>query len=181
MIGKCRLSCAVACLALALSACGGEKSSADGSTNGRPQPETNEKANRGRLPATTCLNGTAELGGSEAEIDFAVACRAKKKGGKVGFTISRPRIRVFSRHPTVGGPGARHRYGRCVKPHNRPVECQAEIEGKVKIAGRLIVDPETRCSAPISITVNETRGCNENVCPLAFVTRQIFAGLPRGC
>jgi hypothetical protein len=164
-----------------LAACGGGESSADGSNGRSRSSSTQEKGSQRRLPASTCTAATVQVGEGSDSIDFTVVCRAKPRGAVVGFSISRKGFRNFSRHPSVGGPGSKHRYGSCVRQHNRPIACQAEIDGKVVISGRLRVDPRGRCSVPISITVNENSGCNGKVCPLALVIRQIFDGLPRGC
>ena len=133
------------------------------------------------LPASTCVRGSTALGVKGTSIMFAVICRAKSNGATVGFAVSSPEVRSFSRRPTVTGSGAREKFGSCSKDRNRPVECEAHIDGKVRIEGEFKVDPTKRCTIPISITVNEVTGCEGGVCPAALVTREIFAGHPRGC
>lgn len=181
-------SLGVACLALAFfAACGSDsspgaeqtRSALDGShkggeVGGPPQEKRD-------LPASTCVRGSTALGVKGTSIMFAVICRAKSKGATVGFAVSSPEVRSFSRHPTVTGSGTRERFGSCSKDRNRPVECEAHIDGKVRIEGEFKVDPTRRCTIPISITVNEVTGCEGGVCPAALVTREIFAGHPRGC
>jgi len=169
-----------------LTACGKGNPPAAGSTTRsvpgagglHPKRPSNDKR---RLPASTCVKGAASRGAVSNAIKFVVLCRAKPHGGTVGFAISRGGIHGFSRHLTMTGPGAGSKFGLCRKLHNRPIECQAHIHGRARITGTLWVDKRTRCTTPLSITVNETVGCSGGVCPTDLLTRQIFSGIPRGC
>jgi hypothetical protein len=171
----------------ALAACGNGGASAIGEPpeqahSSEHSARKNRHWERPRLPASTCIQGKAVVDARrDSAIDIAVVCRAKSSGAVVGFTVSRADVQRFSHHPSVRGQGAESHYGSCRRMHNRPIECQVRINGRVRLAGQLFVAPGDRCSAPISITVSENAGCDGGICPASFVTRQIFHGRPQGC
>lgn len=160
-------------------ACGGGHSPASGSTGAVVK---NDAARRGgKLPVSTCVSANVDVGRSAGEIRFSVACRASSRVGLVGFSVGRRGFHRFSRHPAVSGPGAKNRYGSCERRLKEIIDCESRIDGKARIAGSLAVNPRTRCSEEISVTVAESSNCTGNVCPSGAAMRRIFDGLPAGC
>lgn len=169
--------CAVTVLLLA--ACGGGSSPAFTSRGGIVRNPSGHR--EGKLPVTTCVDANVSAGRGPGEVRFAVACRASANGGRVGFSVGRRHLGRFSHHPSVKGPGAQRRYGSCRRRLKEIIDCESRIDGRVEIVGMIAVNPKTRCSEDISVTVVEPSKCTGNVCPSDLVVRQMFRGLPSGC
>lgn len=160
-------------------ACGGASSPASTSTSG--EAVNSARGGGGGLPATTCVDAKVSLGRGAGEVRFAVACRAPARGGRVGFSVGRRHLGRFSHHPSVRGPGAERRYGSCRRRLKEIIDCESRIDGRAKIVGMIVVNPKTRCSEDISVTVVESSECNGSACAEGAVVRQMFKGLPAGC
>jgi hypothetical protein len=174
----CLASCMVVIFLFA-AACGGASSPASTSTSGKV--ENAARGGGGKLPVTTCVDAKVSVGRGAGEVRFAVACRASARGGRVGFSVGRRHLGRFSHHPSVRGPGAERRYGSCTRRLKEIIDCQSRINGKAEIVGMIAVNPKTRCSEDISVTVIEPSECNRNACPEGAVVRQMSKGLPAGC
>lgn len=173
----CSASCVVViCL---LAACGGASSPAFTGTSGGV--DNSARGGGEKLPVTTCIDAEVRAGRGGAEARFAVTCRAAARGGRVRFSVGRRYIGHFSQHPSVRGPGAERHYGSCTRRLKEIVDCQSRVDGRVTITGMIEVDPKTRCSEAISVTVIEPSECNRGACPEGAVVRQLFKGLPAGC
>lgn len=135
-----------------------------------------------------CITGRAFLGKTKGTIGFAVRCWTPVHR-EVGFSLARysldgrsskSGIRHFSRHPTVGGPGAIQIHGAC-EMFGTVLRCGTASKGWIRILGKIWVDPATRCSMGVALSVIEPSTCKSHVCPTGLVSRSLTSGRPRGC
>jgi len=139
-----------------------------------------------------CTHAVAVLAPNKSRIDFRVDCWAPRRGGELGFAVTRlnsdgearqPGIRGFDRHPTISGPGALSSYGRCSRGEEA-IGCELRgSDGNVTLRGSIRVRPETRCAKSIYISTAVTT-CEPTVnqpCPESLQIAVLFRGLPRGC
>lgn len=139
-----------------------------------------------------CTHAVAVLASNKARINFRVDCWAPRRGGELGFTLTRlnsdgearnPGIRGFDRHPTLSGPGARRSYGHCSQGEEA-IGCDFwGSSGSVTLHGSIGVRPETRCAKSIDISTAVTT-CEPTVnqpCPASLQIAVLFRSLPRGC
>lgn len=139
-----------------------------------------------------CTNAVAVLVPSKARINFRVDCWSPRRGGDLGFALTRlnsdgearqPGIRGFDRHPRISGPGALSSYGRC-KQWEETIGCELRAaDGNVTLRGSIRVRPETRCAKPMYISTGVTT-CEPTVsqpCPASLQIKVLFRALPRGC
>lgn len=139
-----------------------------------------------------CTRAVAVLAPNKALIDFRVDCWAPRRGGELGFAVTRlnsegearqPGIRGFNRHPTISGPGALSSYGDCIRGREEFIGCQFRADGSVTLRGSIRVRPETRCAKHIYISTGVTT-CEPTVnqpCPASLQIAVLFRSLPRGC
>ena len=139
-----------------------------------------------------CTHVVAVLVPSKARINFRVDCWSPRRGGDLGFALTRlnsdgearqPGIRGFDRHPRIGGPGALSSYGRC-RQWKEAIGCELRAaDGKVTLRGSIRVRPKTRCAKPIDISTG-VKTCEPTVnmpCPASLQIAVLFSALPRGC
>ncbi len=139
-----------------------------------------------------CTDAVAVLAPNKSRIDFRADCWAPRRGGELGFAVTRlnsdgetrhPGIRGFDRHPTISGPGALSSYGHCSRGEEA-IGCELRgSDGKVTLRGSIRVGPETRCAKSIYISTGVTT-CEPTVnqpCPALLQIAVLFRGLPRGC
>jgi len=139
-----------------------------------------------------CTHAVAVLAPSKARVNFRVDCWAPRRGGELGFAVTRlnsdgearqPGIRGFDRHPTISGPGALSSYGHCSWGREAVIGCQFRSDGSITLRGSIRVRPETRCAKRIYISTGVTT-CEPTVnlpCPASLQIAALFRGLPRGC
>lgn len=149
-----------------------------GTTKAYRQEGSGKVVGRG---APTCTSGRTVVGSDSGAIRFIVECWGPAKGALVGFSLSRQGFQRMSRHPVIIGAEAEKRYGFCDRRRVEIIDCEARIHGKVTIEGEVEVSPAGRCSSDISISVVEPSRCTDRDCPSGVVTRQLTAGIPRGC
>jgi hypothetical protein len=139
-----------------------------------------------------CTHAVAVLAPSKARVNFRVDCWAPRRGGELGFAVTRlnsdgearhPGIRGFDRHPTISGPGALSSYGHCSRGEEA-IGCELRgSDGNVTLRGSIRVGPETRCAKSIYISTGVTT-CEPTVnqpCPASLQIAVLFRSLPRGC
>lgn len=138
-----------------------------------------------------CTHAVAVLALSKSWIDFRVDCWAPRRGGELGFAVTRlnsdgearhPGIRSFDRHPTVSGPGALSSYGHCSRGREA-IGCLFRSDGNVTLRGSIRVRPETRCAKHVYISTG-VMTCEPTVhlpCPASLQIAELFKRLPRGC
>ena len=139
-----------------------------------------------------CTDAVAVLAPNKSRINFRVDCWAPRRGGELGFAVTRlnsdgearhPGIRGFDRHPTISGPGALSSYGHCSRGEEA-IGCELRgSDGNVTLRGSIRVGPETRCAKSIYISTGVTT-CEPTVnqpCPASLQIAVLFRSLPRGC
>lgn len=138
-----------------------------------------------------CTHAMAVLAASKSRIDFRVACWAPRRGGELGFAVTRlnsdgearhPGVRGLDRHPTISGPGSLNSHGHCSRGREA-IGCRFRSDGNVTLRGSIRVRPETRCTKRIYISTGVTT-CEPTVnqpCPASLQIATLFRGLPRGC
>lgn len=134
-----------------------------------------------------CKSAVVSIGSKPGEIRFVAHCSGRKSDGVaftlVGYSVkdgSRLGINSYTQTPSVGGAGAVSRRGECSMKQNI-IACNAKINGPVVISGRFQVNPESRCSAEISLVGVVSPPCRGEYCSGAPRFDELFSNKPRGC
>jgi hypothetical protein len=170
---------------------GGRSASASGEkAEGQNTSDEHKKNSPERLiQSGNCYKGHVTLGTSPGAIDFSATCRGDLPVEKVGFVVIRAvssyehaqtGIVAFRRKPSVTGPGAIRKYGKCQRLRGK-LTCSAMARGPIRLSGRLFVNSEQQCSAIIGITATVHSSDAGEGWSRPREIRILANGLPRGC
>lgn len=155
-----------------------------------PPPGTKIMGLHGQARGQSACTSMKIIAGSAAgDIDFVGHCSGSVAGGEVRFIVGRYSLSDMSRRIAitthahrmqVTGRGAISRNGVCALERGSLL-CSAKVDGPVRVSGRLLVKPKTRCRVGVSVVGITNQSCEEIPCEGGVVLNELSEGRPRGC